>query len=189
MSIKTYVASTTLSASDMNTYSANSGLVYVSSKTWTSTSSAQQIDSCFTSTYDNYHLVLSVTTGSGSPTNVYMRFVDGTTPDTGSVYGSNVTTSNGVTGLTNTWTGIVGQLYVGYAADLTGFMTIDLANPQVSGKATAINAFGSGFGNSTQLVSTIYGLTTSTTQYEGIYIYPGGGTWAGTCTVYGYRKG
>ena len=188
MAVKTFTTGEVLTASDTNTYLANSGLVYVASKTWTSTSSGQQLDDCFVSTYDNYRIVISATSASGSPDNIYMRMVNGTTIDTGSVYGSNITTSNGVSGLSNSWTGIVGQLYVGYLADLTGFVTIDMANPQVSGKVTAVNCFGHGFGNSTQLVSTIYGLTTSTTQYEGLYIYPGGGTWAGTVTVYGYRK-
>ena len=189
MAVKTFTTNEVLTASDTNTYLANAGLVYVTSLTWASTSNAQQINNCFTSTYDNYRIVISATSASTSPDNVYLRLVDGITPDSSAVYGSNITTSNGVSGLSNTWTGIVNQLYVGYLANLTGFVTIDIANPQVSGKVSTTHAFSTGFGNSTQLVSTIFGLTTSTTQYEGLYIYPGGGTWAGTCTVYGYRKG
>ena len=52
MAIKTYVSSTTLSASDMNTYSANSGLVYITEVVATS-GTTLSVNSCFTSTYSN----------------------------------------------------------------------------------------------------------------------------------------
>jgi hypothetical protein len=179
-----FTAGTALAAASLNKI----GLWEIASKTWTSTTAGQQIDSCFTSSFTNYRVIVNATRVGTSPDNVYMRFVDGTTVDTGSVYGSNITTSNGVSGNANAWTGITNLLYVGYVADLTGFMVMDIANPQVSGQVTAINSFGSGFGNATQLVSTIYGLTTSTTQYEGLYLFPATGTWSGTATVYGYGK-
>lgn len=56
MSVKTFT-STTLSSSDVNTYLANSGLVYVTSVAASGTSVT--ITNCFSSTYDNYRIVFS----------------------------------------------------------------------------------------------------------------------------------
>ena len=57
MAIKTFSAGSVLTASDTNTYLANSGLVYVTEASAT-TGQTLSVNNCFTSTYDNYRLVI-----------------------------------------------------------------------------------------------------------------------------------
>ena len=90
------------------------GLVLVASKTFTTTSSAQQIDNCFTSQYDNYRVIYS---GTGSTTGndfVYCRMVDGTTADTvANYYVCGYNTSTGAA-VTTTWLAAQTQMRVGW---------------------------------------------------------------------------
>lgn len=187
MAIKTYVSSTTLSASDMNTYSANSGLVYVASKTWTSTSAAQQIDGCFTSTYDHYRVTFS---GVGSTTGndfIYARLVDGTTPTTATNYYHGTAYSTTGSSWANSWVGSQNAWKWAFIGDNRSQFAVDLYDPQTAYKTTfSSQMFSSATGDA--LWGVFGGLYNTTTQFEGIYIYPGSGTWAGTMTVYGYRK-
>jgi hypothetical protein len=62
MAIKTFTTGEVLTASDTNTYLANSGLVYITSATL----SATALDGIFTSDYDNYRIVISNIDQSGS---------------------------------------------------------------------------------------------------------------------------
>ena len=57
MAIKTFTTGEVLTASDTNTYLANSGLVYVTSATVGTGVSSVTVSSCFSSTYDSYRIV------------------------------------------------------------------------------------------------------------------------------------
>jgi hypothetical protein len=185
MAVKTFT-NEQLTASDTNTYLANSGLVYVTSKTWTSTSAAQQIDNCFTSTYDNYRIVyyaIGSTTGNDF---VNFRLVDGTSPVTTSIYYYGSIISNTGAAPSSSW-GVQTSWRVGLIGDNASQFSLDLCNPQAAAKTIGTSTF---FGSSVN--DAYFGsysvLVNNTTQYEGLTIYPGAGTWAGTITVYGYRK-
>jgi hypothetical protein len=67
MAIKTFTTGEVLTASDTNTYLANSGLVFVKSQAITSGSTVVVTDA-FSSTYDNYRIVIDngVATGNGA---------------------------------------------------------------------------------------------------------------------------
>jgi hypothetical protein len=77
MAIKTFTTGEVLTASDTNTYLANSGLVYVAGVTLTAQTGVN-IDNCFTSTYRNYVIVADLTT-SASETVVYQLRAGGVT--------------------------------------------------------------------------------------------------------------
>lgn len=64
MAIKTFTSGEVLTAADTNTYLANSGLVYVTSTTF-STSTAITVDSCFDGTYA-YRIFFQQTNSSSS---------------------------------------------------------------------------------------------------------------------------
>ena len=68
MAVKTFTTGEVLTASDTNTYLANSGLVYVTSTTVGSGVSSVTVSNCFTSTYDNYRIIWAggTTSASGS---------------------------------------------------------------------------------------------------------------------------
>jgi len=187
MAIKTFSVGEVLTASDTNTYLANSGLVYVASKTFTSTSSAQQIDNCFTSSFDQYRITYA---GVGSTTGsdfIYMRLVDGTTPVTTALYyyGSTASNTGGPVGAA--WIGSQSQWKIGLIGDNVAQFSMDLANPQTTAKTTAMTQyFDSATGDA--YFGTYSCLYNAGTQFEGLYMYPGSGTWSGTITVMGYRK-
>jgi hypothetical protein len=82
MAIKTYTSGDVLTASDMNTYSANSGYVALSKTTITATATAQFVNA-FNSTYRNYRAILELT-GSGVSA-LYVRLLVGTTVQTGNI--------------------------------------------------------------------------------------------------------
>jgi hypothetical protein len=85
MAIKTFTDLTTLPASDINTYLANSGLVFVAAGTVTLSTTPTQITGVFNSTYRNYRLILN--SSGRSATNRYdMRYLVGTTQITASYY-------------------------------------------------------------------------------------------------------
>lgn len=69
MAIKTFT-STTLSASDINTYLNNGGLVYITEATVTGAGTS--INNCFSSTYDNYVLVMDNALGA-AVTTIYLK--------------------------------------------------------------------------------------------------------------------
>jgi hypothetical protein len=67
MAIKTFTTGEVLTAADTNTYLANSGLVYVASQTVGTAVSSVTVSAVFSSTYDNYRIIVTdvVPTGSG----------------------------------------------------------------------------------------------------------------------------
>jgi len=70
MAIKTFTAGSVLTASDTNTYLANSGLVYVTSATVGSGVSSVTVSNCFSSTYDSYRILYQA--GSASATAAFL---------------------------------------------------------------------------------------------------------------------
>lgn len=78
MAVKTFTTNEVLTASDTNTYLANSGLVYVTSATATS-GSYLDILSCFSATYTNY-LVLIDNAVASATLGVQIALTTGSTP-------------------------------------------------------------------------------------------------------------
>ena len=187
MAIKTFTTGEVLTASDTNTYLANSGLVYITSQTLSST--ATNIVGCFSATYNTY-LVLGQGTGtSSSPDLIGFRMLSGTTPLTASQYYTamlgvaNNGTANNVTAVSNV--GFTGRT-MATGAEMSSFsFTFD--NPFRTQRTLA-------FGTSTSNGAVYYGWSGSsnvdnTNSYDGIQILSNGGnTISGTVTIYGYRK-
>ena len=187
MAVKTFTTGEVLTASDTNTYLANAGLVYITSLTWSSTSNAQQINNCFTSTYDNYRITFTGIGNQSTPTGLNFRLVDGTTPDsTANYYYTEMyqTTAGTPSGY---WSTGVGQMSMGRIGDNYNAFALDIFSPQTT-NPTAFLVQATAFGNSNLYNGNAYGYKNTTTAYEGLYLYIGAGTWAGTLTVMGYRK-
>lgn len=186
MAIKTFTTGEVLTSSDTNTYLANSGLVYVTTKTFTTTSSAQQINNCFTSTYDNYRIIFAGIGSTAGNDFVNAQLVDGTSPVSTGIYYHSYAYS-GTSAMTTGFQASQAQWRVGLIGDTATLFTWDLFNPQAAAKTVGTSSYMSSAtndffnGNNGQMVN-------NTTQYEGIYFFPGSGTWSGTITVYGYRK-
>jgi hypothetical protein len=94
MAIKTFTTGELLTASDTNTYLANSGLVYVAQGTPTANATIN-IDSIFTSTYRNYYVVIRGTASSANA--VYLRWRAAGATLTDNIYSVTMGNSNGST--------------------------------------------------------------------------------------------
>ena len=183
MAIKTFTAGSVLTASDTNTFLANSGLVYVKSQTVGSGVSSVTISDCFSATYDNYKIIwnggtMSDTTAMtlqlGAVTSGYYGVL---------LYGTVATPGPLATSSNNTanWT------YGGGGNPDQAFVNCDVLNAysgrkmlqsSISYGATVAGAMGFH-----------QGWTTFSTVCTSLKLQPASGTMTGgTITVYGYRK-
>ena len=187
MAIKTFTTGEVLTASDTNTYLANSGLVYVTSATVGSAVSTVNITSCFSSTYENYMISFSgITSTGGNGGTVNYKLLSGSTASSTLYYGNtfyivtaaagtmaNAPFSNGPNGeamsiSTSTTNAGVFQLQSPYLAQYTRSQHMSADNNYVRWNSMVHQ---------------------SATSYDGIQFLPSAGTiTGGTITVYGYRK-
>jgi len=198
MAIKTFTTGEVLTASDTNTYLANSGLVAVvptsvsgsgvalanATVTITAASTASIIG-CFTSTYTNYLAVYNFTATSS-----YLRMKLRTaSADVSTGYG----TTNAFVNDNSTTLGFLNSGAVSWndtrwliSQNVQSYGTMTLFNPQIAATTflqndnTAISST-----NSLRLFGA--GRNTGTDICTGLTIFPDSGTFTGTITVYGYR--
>jgi len=186
MAIKTFTTGEVLTAADTNTYLANSGLDYVGSVTATSTTIA--LDSVFTTTYDNYRVVITTTNVNLTGTTLFRFRAGGSQIATsvyyygGSVYLYNAVPSEWHSGPTTSFTTIISS----GAVECTS--VIDLSFPRSARRKTFIAQSTHNF--SGYAGSSTHGFVdVSASNYDGLQItQDSGGTITGTITVYGYRK-
>jgi hypothetical protein len=185
MAIKTFTTGEVLTASDTNTYLANSGLVYITSGTFSGTTN---IDGIFTSTYDNYRIVAQ---GLGATnvglTNFNFRNTSNAT-DSSNVYytaarrfdtATNYDFSQGALTFAST------AINVGTTAN-TGFI-MDIFAPRLTAYTfVSVAGMGTITNISTVQSNSYFG---GTTQFAGIQFSQSANLLnAGTFTVFGYRK-
>lgn len=181
MAIKTFTTGEVLTASDTNTYLANSGLVYVKSQTVGTGVSSVSVTSAFLTDYDAYQIVYSGGMMSAD-TALGLQLGSTTSGYYGSyVYGSysasTVAAASDNNGAKFTYCG-GGDPYTGASCIFT------LNNPFLT-KQTYIHAPVAYQTN----VGTYVGRLANTTSYTAFTISPFSGTMTGgTITVYGFRK-
>jgi len=188
MAIKTFTTGEVLTSADTNTYLANSGLVYITSVTASSTSSAS-INNCFSSTYDNYRITIAG--WNGSTTNYpqgRMRVggVDKTAADYYyamlGLYADN--TSNASNGSATTF--FENGMYTNSAGAAITVGTMDVFAPFKTERTfflTNATLYAGKFGFRNGFVE-----VNDTTSYDGLSILASAGTFSAVKTVYGYRK-
>lgn len=157
-----------------------SGLTLITGQSFSEASSVI-INNCFTSTYDNYRVMLNVS--GSSATDVFMRL---------RVSGSDNTTSNYNTQtLTSTNTTVQGsseasrdKFYLAYQrTSVPCSMAADIYRPQASDYT---RFFAEGDINSYIYIRS--GYFNSTTQFDGMTLFPASGTMTGTVRIYGYKN-
>ena len=179
MATKTFT-STTLSASDLNTYCANSGLVYVTQVTVGSGVSSVTVSSCFSSTYDAYKIVY--TAGISSTTDWSYFQLAGLTGANYFSQGFYNTSGNGTYNAMSRSSATTWQIATVTAQSFGWEMTVH--NPFLA-KFTFFTADGA----SDYAMSRTGGVCNTATSSTGFTISTGGGTiTGGTITVYGFRK-
>lgn len=187
MAVKTFTVSEVLTASDTNTYLANSGLVYVTSAT---PSGAQTIDitNCFSSTYDFY--VLEAAYYGSTAIDFQFRYLTGTnTPNTAANYNRDGFYYLG--GITNFGASGATTQFFGNTAGGAGLISTTrmvIHNPFSSSSRTTCEHFH--FDCQSGLTATFASQHTTTTSFTGIRIYSSNGstTLTGRISVYGMRQ-
>lgn len=181
MAIKTFTTGEVLTASDTNTFLANAGLVYVTSTTIGSAVSSVTVSNCFSSTYDNYRILVNGGTASAN-NNLQMTLNGAATGYYGAlIYGL----STGVNPLLAAANNAASWPFMGYHTTGSGIITsIELLGPNLAKQTVIQSVYYNTGGN-----GTFTGTLDNTTQHTGFTLTPTTGTLTGgTITVYGYRK-
>ena len=151
-----------------------------------SSATAASVDSVFSSTYDNYLILLNVETTSGSNA-MNLRFRTSGSDNTTSNYGSGWMYQAFGTGGTSGNLGSAAATNLAYIQDITGYPT--------SNVMTVFNPFA--IKNTFASWSTVQGNNyrstgglefKATTSFDGISFICAAGTFGGTISVYGYKK-
>jgi hypothetical protein len=190
MAIKTFTSGSVLTASDTNTYLANSGLVYISEGSTSSSVIGLNFNNVFSSTYDNYRIVID-----------YFR------PVTASRFVALQLRVGGVDTATNYYYAYRGIYTDGTSADLVGvaaaFVDIGVFNSSntLSLSSATIDIFAPNktektfFNINSSLFDSKFGARNgmaehdTSTSFTGFSLYTNGGNMTTLrCKIYGYRQ-
>jgi hypothetical protein len=192
MAVYTITQGEKITASILNTYAMNSGLVFVKQVTVGSGVASVDITSCFSATYSNYRVVINNVGGLTSGMNMGCRMLSGTTPATTGYYGvlmyASVTVSSAYAGATDNNSSAFS--FVGSIGNGNTCSTSFDVNSPFDTKQTNVGPcpFVATVGKFD--IGTYNGGLANSTSYDGIRIIPNVGTMTGgTITVYGYRLG
>ena len=180
MSVKTFTTEV-LTSADTNTYLANSGLVYVTSATIGTTVSTVTVSSAFSTTYDNYKIILSGGTTDTSDATLSFRL--GSTA-TGYYLAQSGVNYSGATANNSSSNNDAYWLYVGRCRTNGNNMNIDICAPFLT-NLTYITGAVANLNTGRQFS----GYLNNTTSYTAFTVQVDSATiTGGTITVYGYRK-
>ena len=182
MAIKTFTTGEVLTAADTNTYLANSGLVFVKSQTIGSAVSSVTVTSAFSSTYDNYRIIVAGTVCSANADMTFQL--------------SSITT--GVYSYQGYYQLVGSATLNGYGSSAASTMAMgtpgttanSFAHLEISAPNLAVTKYANLLTSSALISVTQGGQIASSVQSTGFTLAPTSGTMTGgTITVYGYRKG
>jgi len=183
MAIKTFTTGEVLTASDTNTYLANSGLVFVGAGILSLTTSATNVTGVFSSTYKQYRVLLNVTARSTS-NRVQIKYIVGTTPSSSAYYqaglGGNYTAN---TVLYHPRTDNGAEL-IGIDTSALYCLSLDIYNPN---KAATTMHHGTLVDANSGFPYFVGGSQSSSSQFTGFQLFTSTGTATVEYQVYGYR--
>jgi hypothetical protein len=188
MAVKTFTDNTSLPASDINAYLANSGLVYITSGALSST--ATNFAGCFTSTFNNYRVVIDGLNVS-SAADIYIRFLNGTTPNATATYqwaytGLRIDNIGADTAAVNNTKGYTGMSAT-VGAEILASCSLDVYGPQQT-QRTWIAGVAVGYETNYYSRSGM-AFFNNTNSFDGFQVLTAtAATFTGNVTVYGYRK-
>lgn len=158
------------------------GLVLITSNSFTAASTIS-IDNCFSSTYDNYRILLRSVNSTNGSMNARLRT---TSDDTATNYADQLLYSSG-TSVTGSRTSAQSLWRFSYSYTTAGSCSVDVFGPNIAAPTQYFSTSQTGSGATIE--NAIYaGNNTTSTQYTGISILMGAGTGTGYVYVYGYKK-
>ena len=188
MAIKTFTTGEVLTAADTNTYLANSGLVYISTTTFTTASTRVSLpNNTFTATFDSYRILFNTTAQSAAGAVTYSLTLRSAGTDSTGTYWNTFSSGidRGGTAITRTSTDAsTTPLLDSFASAFPNMMfTLDLYFPYLS-RAKYLT------GHSTNILkgTSVNSVANTTISYDSLSFLIDTGNVTGTVTVYGYRK-
>ena len=167
---------------------ATQGLYLVTSQSFTAASTIS-INNCFTSTYQNYVLMLSAkgsTSGSGTP-GIRLRLRAGGVDATDSNHWSNVIFSSSGGGPTRSYESLQTSVFVGCVFDYTGLCVVNISNPAVATQ-TAFTQQTTAYGSVDALSGTAGMAHLVSAAYDGCTLIVSSGTITGNVRIFGVRN-
>ena len=160
------------------------GLVKIADASFSAVSSVS-VNNCFTSTYDNYKIVVSGVHSTGAGDFVNFRYRSAGTDDAGNNYFFQITTSNG-TSITGARTSSASAAQIGYFSQ-RDIIEVTLTSPSaVQLKTmTSHSSANTTLGLQNLMYTQAYSQTTSR---DGFTILTPSGTITGNLRVYGFRN-
>ena len=153
--------------------------------TYTGVSSIS-LNGIFTSTYQNYRIIINQIGSSGSATDVLARLRAAGTDATGNNYVRaghfNTNTSSG-----NIYADGQNNEIIGSTASFIGINSLDVLQPNTA-SPTGFSVLSVGVGSTSSGGLYLVGCHTLSTAYDGITVYPAAGTLTGKIRVYGYKN-
>jgi hypothetical protein len=186
MAVKTFAVGELATSADVNTYLTNAGLVYV---TQVSPTPATTIAvSCFSSTYDNYKVIVTPVI-SASASDIRIKLRSGGTASSVNYYMTNIFASAGAISSTSeagqvSWRGV--YCGTGGSDGKYNLLTFDLFGPFLA-TATRYDMRSSAWDSTSVVNRSATGFHDLSTSYDGFELSAGSNITA-TITVYGYRK-
>jgi hypothetical protein len=187
MAVKTFTTEV-LTSADTNTYLANSGLVYITTGTATS-GTTLNITSCFSSTYDNYRVLISnyLPTGGAALT---VQLGTGSALASGyywaGVYVSAYTASPTVTGYGGANVNQYETHLVGDGTNASGG-NLEIYSPNLAVRTSIMTQSVDARTGANPRIA-ITGFQNTNTQFTSLHLTSGATISNLTVTVYGYRK-
>ena len=160
----------------------NGGLVLVN-KTDFSASSAVNVNSCFSSTYDNYRIMFFATLSTGSNQTLRLR-ASGVDNSGATSYRSQQGTFGGSSAAAKRNDTSAFNLNYDSGGSEPPYYSIDVFRPNSTDSVKII----SGMGYKSNQADFTSGALTSSTQFDGFSIITSSGTMTGTVRIYGYRN-
>jgi hypothetical protein len=185
MAVKTFTTGEVLTAADTNTYLNNGGLVYVKSTTVGSAVSSVTVSDAFSSTYDNYRIVINgvvMSSGGGG-----IRITLGTVAAGANYYWGGSYTDIATAAVTGSRGNNVGYFLFGTSTGSNAFSnSLDVLNPYAAARTTFPPTIAY---LETGTIGYNIGFHNADTSYTAFIVHTATGTMTGgTITVYGYRK-
>ena len=163
------------------------GLELITAETFSAVSSVS-VNSCFTSSYDHYRVVLTCDAASGVP-QVRIRFrvsgSDNTTTNysfsSGGILMTNGAADNGNDSAAS-------SAFLCFAIDVSSHVVLDILNPHDSRRTSFLGLVRDVNGAGSSYRSNFYtGIFNATTSFDGFSLFLNTSTFSGTLRVYGYK--
>lgn len=184
MATKTWTSGEVLTATDLNTYAANPGLVWVAAATLTVTTTPTNITGVFDATkYKNYRVLFNVTARS-TTNRVDMRYIAGTTPTSSSYYQAGIGADWATTATLYYQRSNNDNQFFGLTTTQQTALILDIFNPN---KATDTIHTGQTINRNDGFGYSVNGVQLSNTVFTGLQLFSNTGTVTLEYQVFGYR--